>query len=119
MQKVGGCPELGKKERALWPSGHRHSATPELLLSSPLFDYFESCEAEGFDGVAQLPVSNQDIICLESADGKNAYIGLCQRHSNRNKAPDKVQVEWANNLKSSPASTHLDSGRDEVILTYH
>jgi hypothetical protein len=102
----------------------RRGASPTFCdswtpVSSALFDHFESREAEGFDGIAQLPIANQNIICVESADGKNAYIGLRQRHSDRNKAPDKIQVEWADNLESSPASTHLDSGGDEVILTYH
>jgi hypothetical protein len=94
---------------------YRHSAIPE----SNFFGHFESREPQGFDGVSQLPIANQDIICLESADGKNAYIGLRQRHSDRNKAADEIQVKRAENLESTPTSTHLNSGGDKVILTYH
>ena len=106
-------------KRHTLPASKKQSGDASHTVSGFLFDHFESREAQGFDGVSQLPISNQDIICLESADGKNAYIGLRQRHSDRNKAPDEIQVQRTENLESTPTSAHLDSGGDEVILTYH
>src|SRR5271157_1954851 len=82
-----------------------------------LLDDVEPGETQGLYRVNQLQVPDQHIVCFVSGDRENAYVGLCQRDSNRDQNPDKIQIERTFYLEPSPTSTSARSSGNESVFT--
>jgi hypothetical protein len=96
-------------------AGRRRTLNAERRTD--LLDDVEPGETQSLYGVNQLPVSDQHIVCFVSGDRENAYVGLCQRDSNRDQNPDKIQIERTFYLEPSPTSTGARSSGDESVFT--
>jgi hypothetical protein len=84
--------------------------------SRTLINNLESRKPQRFNGIGQLPVTNQNVIRFERANRKDPDIGLRQRNRYGYQAPYKIQIQRPDNFESSPPATRLCADRRKMLL---